>query len=110
MTLRREDVLTLKTLSNAKSATRRRAMLDNDRTQRLLREVAYNVLKGHVPLSPAQLRKLKRYKAGVRLLSCKGTSLRKRLALTQNGGFLSALLTPLLGTVLGSVANRLFSS
>lgn len=109
MALRSEDVLTLKRLNSTKSLAKRRAMLNSERVQRLLREVAYNVLKGNVPLSPGQLRKLKRYKAGVRLLSCRGTSLKRRLALTQKGGFLSAILTPLLGSLLSGVAGKLFS-
>jgi len=65
-------------------------------------ECAKNVIKGNVPLKPTQLRRLRREISNVRVLASKKTSLKKKRRILQNGGFLSALLPPILG-VLGSL-------
>ena len=101
------EVKLLKTLKGS-SGERRRKMLKRPEVKRLLRAVAYNVLKGAVPLDDRQFAKLRRFKKSVRLLSCSDLSDRRRLALAQKGGFLSALLSPLLGSVLGGLATRIF--
>ena len=72
-------------------------------------ECAKNIIKGNVPLNPAQLRRLRRERSNVRVLALKKTSLKKKRRVLQKGGFLGALLPPVLG-VLGSLllgnANR----
>ena len=72
-------------------------------------ECAKNVIKGNVPLKPAQLRRLRRERSNVKALASKKTSLKKKTRILQNGGFLGALFPPVLG-VLGSLllgnANR----
>ena len=55
-------------------------------------ECAKNLLKGNVPLSPAQLRTLRRHKQKLRQLAVKKTSLAKKKKLVQSGGFLGSLL------------------
>jgi len=65
-------------------------------------ECAKNLLKGNVPLSPAQLRTLRRHKQKLRQLAVKKTSLAKKKKLVQSGGFLGALLTPII-SVLGNL-------
>lgn len=78
--------------------------------QKCLREISHNVLKGRVPLNKAQTRRLQRHGAGVRTLARKGSSTVQRLKVEQTGGFLSALIAPLLGglvsTVLGLFKRR----
>ena len=61
-------------------------------------ECAKNVIKGSVP----QLRRLRRERSNVRVLASKKTSLKKKRRILQKGGFLGALLPPVLG-VLGSL-------
>ncbi|MCP4500443.1 MAG: hypothetical protein GY822_10830 [Deltaproteobacteria bacterium] len=65
-------------------------------------ECAKNIIKGNVPLTPTQLKRLRREKNNVRALALKKTSLNKKKRILQKGGFLGALLPPVLG-VLGSL-------
>ena len=63
-------------------------------------ECCLNILKGNVSLTPTQKRRLNKHKQTLRLLARKQTSLRvKKKALTQKGGFLGALLGPIISTV-----------
>lgn len=101
MGLSAQDIRLLSQLQKARPKARRKALLRMPRLKRLLRAVAYNVLKGHVPMNTSQYKKLSRFKKSVRLLSCSDISDRRRTALVQKGGFLSALLKPLLYTVAG---------
>jgi hypothetical protein len=68
-----------------------------------IRECSLNLLKGIVPLTPRQKRRLVRYKVHLRDLANKKVSRkRKRQRLNQKGGnLLSELLPPVLG-VLGN--------
>ena len=78
--------------------------------QLCLDECAVNVLKGHVPLSQKHFSQLKKYKQPLRNLSLRKTSQKKRRQIVQRGGFLPALLAPIIaslaGTVINAVANR----
>jgi len=69
-------------------------------------ECSKNVLKGHIPLKSTQLRKLRREKKNLRALALKKTSLKKKRTILQRGGFLGALLPPVL-TVLSSLLGGL---
>ena len=71
--------------------------------QLCLQECAINILRGHVPLTDAQKKTLRRYKEKVRLLSKKKTSQKKKLEIEQRGGFLPALLAPVVGSILGAI-------
>jgi hypothetical protein len=67
-------------------------------------ECCHNVLKGHVPLSRAQKQRLSRYRAGLRTITKNKLSVKKKKQILQQGGFLGALLGPIvkvLGSVLG---------
>ena len=66
-----------------------------------LSECYHNVLKGNVPLTSAHKVKLRRHKHNLRKLSTKKTSIKARKKILQRGGFLGALITPML-SVLGS--------
>jgi len=65
-------------------------------------ECAKNVIKGNVPLTDRQMTNLRRKRHDLRALSKKKTSLRHKRKILQKGGFLSALLPPVLA-VLGSL-------
>lgn len=71
--------------------------------QRLLRDIALNILKGRLKLSTAQKRKLRRHKAALRATASPKPSFKKRVTLQQKGGFLSAIITPILGAIASSV-------
>ena len=65
-------------------------------------ECAKNLLKGNVPLTPAQKKSLSRRKKELRDLSRKRVSLKKKKKIVQSGGFLGALLGPII-SVLGGL-------
>ena len=62
---------------------------------------AKNVLKGDVPLTNAQISKLRPRREDLRALSVKKTSLAKKCKIIQKDGFLSALLAPALSVLAG---------
>lgn len=68
-------------------------------------ECSKNILKGNVPLTTAQLRKLRREKHNLRQLAVKKTSLKKKRKILQKGGFLGALLIPALSAISGLLFN-----
>ena len=68
---------------------------------RCICECVKNLLKGNVPLSPAQKKKLSSKKKHLREVVLKKTSLRKKLKLIQSGGFLGALLGPIVSVLSG---------
>lgn len=71
-----------------------------------LSEIALNILKGNVSLSPQHKKKLKKHKEKLRNLAQKNISFKKRKGLlVQRGGFLPLLLAPAL-SLLGGLAGR----
>ena len=62
-------------------------------------ECAKNVIKGNVPLKPAQLRRLRRERSNVRALALKKTSLKKKGRILQKRRFLGALIPPILSVL-----------
>jgi hypothetical protein len=70
-----------------------------------LSECAKNVIKGNVPLNERQMKSLRREKKNLRQLSVKKTSLKKKRRIIQKGGFLGALIPPIL-SVLGGLFAR----
>ena len=74
--------------------------------QLCLRECALNILKGNVPLTSQQLKKLKAHKVLLREFCKNRTSQRRRFEIEQKGGFLPALLAPVIGAVLGVILKK----
>lgn len=70
-------------------------------------DVCYNTLQGKVKLSPMEKRKLSKYKDNLRKVSNKSTTLKTKKELIQKGGFLAALLRPLL-SLIGPLVGNLF--
>ena len=58
-------------------------------------ECAKNVLAGNVTLSPEHKKRLKRHKESLRKLTLKKTSIKTKKRIVQSGGFLGALLGPI---------------
>jgi hypothetical protein len=96
----------------AKKPALTKTLLESPRHSRQLvqsiSECAANVLKGNVGLTANQKRKLNRHKEGVRSVAKKSTPLTKKRRIIQRGGFLGALLGPLLGSVLVPLAKKIF--
>lgn len=62
-------------------------------------EISKNVLKGNPKLSPSHTRKLQRYKAYIREVAKKSNSHKVKRRILQKGGFIGALLKPLIGVI-----------
>lgn len=99
----------LKQLKQCRDATRRNRLLveGGPKLQKALREIAFNLLKGNVTLTKGQLTRLRQHKKGVRALAKKKTPLKTRLKVEQRGGFLPALIAPVLASLAGGVISRL---
>ena len=67
-------------------------------------ECSLNILNGHVHLTPAQKKQLSGYKQSLRVFAKKGTSVKRRKQILQKGGFVGALLKPVLGILGGLLA------
>jgi len=65
-------------------------------------ECVKNVLVGNVNLSPEHKKRLKKHKSSLRKLVLKKTSLKEKKKIVQRGGFLGALLGPII-KVLGGL-------
>ena len=65
-------------------------------------ECAHNILKGKVPLTKNQRNSLKKRKNKLRQLVKRKTSIKKKKQIIQSGGFLGALIGPIV-SVLGSL-------
>jgi len=96
----------LKLLKEASPGMRKKIMKNCKKTLMCcLCECALNVLKGNVPLKKAQKSKLSRFKQKLRKLSSKKTRQNIKRRIVQSGGFIGALLTPVLsflGTLLSN--------
>jgi hypothetical protein len=62
-------------------------------------ECADNILRVNIPLTKLQKENLKRNKAGLRALTKKSVSLKKKKAILQKSGFFGSLLAPIVSVV-----------
>ena len=74
-----------------------------------IRECVFNVLQGRVQLKKEEKRRLKSHKNNLRAFLHENTSLKKKKEIVQKGGFLGALLAPLLGSVIAPLAKKIFT-
>jgi hypothetical protein len=87
-------------LQKARPCIRKHLITKTDRSLvDCLCECADNILRGNVPLTKLQKEKLARNKAGLRALTKKSVSLKKKKAILQKGGFLGSLLAPIASVV-----------
>ena len=63
-------------------------------------ECCLNVLKGNIPLTIKQRKRLSKYKKQLRKLSMKKTSKKQKVSLLQTGGFLGTLIPTVLSAIL----------
>lgn len=109
MALGKEDLRLLSRLFACKKVLSRKKILreGGKRLMRALREIAHNVLLGKLPLTAKQLTRLKKHKKCVRLLANKTTSNQTRVKIAQKGGFIGALIAPLLAGLVGPAISSL---
>jgi len=71
-------------------------------------ECARNIIKGNVKLNGVQRDKIRRRKQSFRKLALKKTPLREKRRIVQTGGFLGALLGPIV-SILGGLVGSSYS-
>ncbi len=72
-------------------------------------EICDNIIKGNVSLTKTQFVRLKRYHKHLKIIGDKKKSSKIKKKFIQSGGFLPAIIAPLigfLGTIISSVINR----
>lgn len=87
----------------------RTAILKNadDELIRTISEIAYNIIRGNVPLSKKRIEKLKKYKIQLRKLATPSRSLTlKRKVCVQKGG---GIVLAVLGSILSGIVGRLLA-
>ena len=94
----RDNWNNLKVLKSANPSLRKAILKSADADLvRCLCDCAHNILKGTVKLSPAQKKALCRHSCHLRQLTGKKSLKAKRNILVQKGGFIPALLGPIIG-------------
>lgn len=107
MTLTKADVQRLKVLTTCPVKARKEFLkkIPNS-TIKCISECCLNTLKGNIPLSSSQKKKLSHHKSLIRALSLKKLPLyEKRKLIVQKGGFLNVLIPAAL-SILTSLINR----
>jgi len=101
----RKQVSRLEQLRKASPSLRKRLIHNCDKELlSCICECSKNLLKGNVPLTLLQKKKLSRHKHKLRELAKKSVAIKKKKKILQSGGFLGALLTPVL-SLLGGLLN-----
>ena len=98
----------LKRLHKQKEAGRRKWLkqnLDKDFVECIC-ECTQNLLRGNVPLTKQQKAKLGKRKKTLRKLIGKKLSLKKRKQINQSGGFLGALIGPIVSVLSGLLGGQ----
>jgi len=93
-------------LSLATPKARKQLIQNADReTVNCVSECCMNVLKGNVPLTPKEKARLSKHRSHLHTVARKSTSLRDKKTIIQKGGFLGALLAPIV-SLLGGLLLR----
>ena len=99
-------VNSLKTISRLPPKCKKRRHLIRNLSSKVVKklsETVHNLLKGRVPLSPSQYKKLKKHQKSLKRFKNKSLSIKKKKHLLQRGGFLTPLLAaaiPILSSIL----------
>ena len=70
-------------------------------------DICHNILQDKVKLSSKEKNRLAKYKRNIRKIANKATTQKTKRELIQKGGFLGAILSPLLGSLIGPIAKSL---
>ena len=71
-----------------------------------LSEICLNLIKQNIPLSPADISKLKKYEKEIRMLANRKVSLKRRKQVVTRGGVLSTLIS-ILPSIIGGLISSL---
>ena len=98
----KRHILCIQALARVKNNNIKKAIIANADAKLLcaLAECAYNILTKNIPLTALQRRRLGKYRTKLRELARRKRLLLPQIGEGQSGGFLSAFLAPLAGSVL----------
>lgn len=71
-------------------------------------DICHNLLQGKVKLTSEEKKRLKKYKTQLRTVAKKSSSKKTKKTIIQKGGFLGAILAPLLGSLIGPLVSTIF--
>jgi len=108
--LRANDAF-LKLLCNTTTVQRKQLLRTATNNQVLsVCECVHNILKKNIPLSQQQFKKLRKCKAVLyKLANQKSSVAQRKRVLEQSGGFLPAIIAPIIGAILGAVADKVIN-
>ena len=103
-----KDAVILKALFHLNDKQRKALLQKADsKLVRHICECALNVLIGNVPLEKSEKSRLRKHAKILRKLATPCVSLsKKKKIIVQRGGFLPALLAPIIGTLLASIISK----
>lgn len=96
----------LKSLCKSPSSKKNKRLLGDKEVVNCICEITKNILKGNIPLTLKHKKILFLHKKALRNLSSKKIPKNKKIKIIQKGGFLGALLTPLLSLLGGLIGSR----
>jgi hypothetical protein len=101
----------LRLLHNTNSRQRKELIRTASKDQILsVCECAFNILQKNVQLTPYQLKQFRKAKRIVYKIADRTVPINtKKKVLEQSGGFLPLLLAPIVGSILGALAERVIS-
>lgn len=71
-------------------------------------DICYNMLRGNLKINSTQKTKLDKYKNNIRKIANKKATQKSKKELIQKGGFLGAILAPLIGSLITPLAKGIF--
>ena len=102
----RKHAVHLKMLKDANPALRRKILtFGGNELLTCICEVCKNILNANVPLTQPQMRSLRRHKHNLRKIVLKGTPKKVKTKIIQTGGFLPAILGPII-SLLGGLFSK----
>lgn len=104
----RKEATILRALYHLNAKQRKAVLLQADtKLVRYICECALNILSGNVPLERGHKSRLRKHACTLRKLAEPSGSLsKKKKIIVQRGGFLPALLAPIIGTVLATLVSK----
>ena len=91
---------------NAKFHRKIIGIADKDLIQ-LFTEILFNIHKGNIPLNGTQLKTIKKFSKAAKLILKRSTGIESKKRLLQKGGFIPALIAPIIGFLGSLIGNAI---
>ena len=91
---------------NAKFHRKIISIADKDLIQ-LFTEILHNINKGNIPLNATQLKTIRKFSKAAKLILKRSTGIESKKRLLQKGGFIPALIAPIIGFLGSLIGNAI---